>query len=181
MWFSPFLDWWLEWPNPLARDRLSRNPADIDQRGSAAELLVDQGLWVKGFVGKTLWRHLDTQWHQEMPVAEGVEERNLADRFREQLHRDGIGFEALHILGQVVKIEPMSRAFPETRVCSRATLFAVPSFSVLIETGECESSSFTAGTSALRAVGESFARPSSSSSRWKTTLASSGALGMTFS
>src|SRR6266403_1551825 len=70
----------------------------------------------------------------------------------------------------------MSRAFPETRVCSRATLFAVPSFSVLIETGECESSSFTAGTSALRAVGESFARPSSSSSRRKTTLASSRAL-----
>src|SRR5690242_21614993 len=70
MWFSPFVDWWLEWSNPLARDRLSRNPADMDQRGSAAELLVDQGLWVKGFVGKTLWRHLDTQWHQEMLVAE---------------------------------------------------------------------------------------------------------------
>jgi hypothetical protein len=105
MWFSPFVDWWLEWPNPLARDRLSRNPADMDQRGSAAELLVDQGLWVKGFVGKTLWRHLDTQWHQEMLVAEGVKQRNLADRFREQLHRDRVGFEALHILGQVVKIE----------------------------------------------------------------------------
>src|SRR6266700_2595107 len=71
----------------------------------------------------------------------------------------------------------MSRAFPETRACSRATLFAVSSFSVLIETGECESSSFTAGTSALRAVGESFARPSSSSSRRKTTLASSDDLG----
>jgi len=71
-------------PNPLARDRFSRNPADMDQRGSAAELLVIKvcGLRV---VGKTLWRHLDTQWHQEMLVAEGVEERNLADRFREQL------------------------------------------------------------------------------------------------
>ena len=66
---------------------------------------MDQGLWVKGVVGKTLWRHLDTQWHQEMLVAEGVEERNLADRLREQLHRDRIGFEALHILRQVVKIE----------------------------------------------------------------------------
>jgi len=56
MWFSPFVDWWLEWPNPLARDRLSRNPADMDQRGSAAELFVDQvcglrGLWVKLFGG----------------------------------------------------------------------------------------------------------------------------------
>jgi hypothetical protein len=61
MWFSPFVDWWLEWPNPLVRDRLSRSPADMDQRGSAAELLVDQGLWVKGFVDKTLCRHLDTQ------------------------------------------------------------------------------------------------------------------------
>src|SRR5437660_11339263 len=60
----------------------------MDQRGSAAELLVDQGLWVKGLVGKTLWRHLDTQWHQQMLVEEGVEEHNLADRFREQLHRD---------------------------------------------------------------------------------------------
>jgi hypothetical protein len=111
------VDWWLEWPNPLARDRLSRNPADMDQRGSAAELLVDQGLWVKGFVGKTLWRHLDTQWHQEMLVAEGVEERNLADRLREQLHRDRVGFEALHILGQVVKIETnVSRLSRNARV-----------------------------------------------------------------
>jgi hypothetical protein len=117
MWFSPFVDWWLEWPNPLARDRLSRNPADMDQRGSAAELLVDQSLWVKEFVGETLCPHLDTQWHQEMPVAEGVEERNLADRFREQLHRDGIGFEALHILGQVVKIETnVSRLSRNARV-----------------------------------------------------------------
>src|SRR5438046_9994621 len=77
----------------------------MDQRGSAAELLVDQGLWVKGFVGKTLWRHLDTQWHQEVLVAEGVEERNLADRFREQLHRARVGFDALHLLSQVVEIE----------------------------------------------------------------------------
>src|SRR6266702_4507563 len=105
MWFSPFVDWWLESPNPLARDRLSRNPADMDQRRSAAALPWIERLWVKGFVGKTLWRHLDTQWHQEMLVAEGVEERNLADRLREQLHRDRVGFEALHILGQVVKIE----------------------------------------------------------------------------
>jgi len=40
MWFSPFVDWWLEWPMSLARDRLSRNPAGVDRRGSAAELLV---------------------------------------------------------------------------------------------------------------------------------------------
>jgi hypothetical protein len=61
-------------------------------------------LWVNGFVGKAR-SALDTQRHQEMLVAEGVEERNLADRFREQLHRDRLGFEALHILGQVVQIE----------------------------------------------------------------------------
>jgi hypothetical protein len=40
-----------------------------------------------------------------MLVAEGVKQRNLADRLREQLHRDRVGFEALHILGQLVKIE----------------------------------------------------------------------------
>src|ERR1700739_4963517 len=53
MWFSPFVDLWLEWRMPLARDRLSRNPAGVDRRGSAAELLVGwvfcglRGLWVK--------------------------------------------------------------------------------------------------------------------------------------
>jgi len=61
--------------------------------------------WVNGFVGKARWRHLETQWHQEMLVAEGIKESDLADRFREQLHRDRVGFEALHILRQVVKIE----------------------------------------------------------------------------
>jgi hypothetical protein len=60
---------------------------------------------VRGFVGKTRWRLLETQGHQEMLVAEGVKESDLADGFREQLHRDRVGFEALHILGQVVKIE----------------------------------------------------------------------------
>ena len=83
-----------------SRDRLSRNPADMDQRGSAAEVLVDQGLWVK-LVGCAL----ETQRHQEMLVAESVKESDFADRFREQLHRDRVGFKALHILGQVVKIE----------------------------------------------------------------------------
>src|SRR5215472_4969839 len=61
--------------------------------------------WVNGFVDKARWRHLETQRHQEMLVAEGVKQSDLADRFREQLHRDSVGFEALHILGQVVKIE----------------------------------------------------------------------------
>src|SRR5579883_2356821 len=105
MWFSPIVDWWLEWLDVARATPLSRNPAGVDRRGSAAELLVDLGLWVKGFVGKTRWRHLDTQGHQEMLVAEGVKQSDLADRFREQLHRDRVGFEALHILGQVVKIE----------------------------------------------------------------------------
>src|SRR6266576_3933353 len=61
--------------------------------------------WLNGFVDKARWRHSETQRHQEMPVAEGVKQSDLADRFREQLHRDRVGFKALHILGQVVKIE----------------------------------------------------------------------------
>jgi hypothetical protein len=69
----------------LARDRLSRNPAGVDRRGSAAERLVDQGLWVKGFVGKTR-STLQTQRHQQMLVAEGVKESDLGDRFGKQLH-----------------------------------------------------------------------------------------------
>ena len=75
----------------LARDRLSRNPAGVDRRGSAAELLVDwvfcglTGLWVKGFVGKTR-STLETQRHQQMLVAEGVKESDLGDRFGKQLH-----------------------------------------------------------------------------------------------
>ena len=51
-------------------------------------------------MGKARWWHLATQRHQEVLVAEGVKESDLADRFREQLHRDRIGFEALHILRQ---------------------------------------------------------------------------------
>jgi uncharacterized HAD superfamily protein len=66
-------------------------------------------LWVKGFVGKTR-SALDAQRHQEMLVAEGVKESDLADCFREQLHRDRIGFEALHVLGQVVKIEAVANS-----------------------------------------------------------------------
>src|SRR5439155_22243544 len=65
-----------------------------------------ESFWLNGFVGKARWRHLETQRHQEMLVAEGVKQSDLADRLREQLHRDGIGFEALHILGQIVMIEP---------------------------------------------------------------------------
>src|SRR5215472_18487373 len=61
--------------------------------------------WVNGFVGKARWRHLETQRHQEILVAEGVKQSDLANRFREQLHRDGIGFKAFHVLSQVVKIE----------------------------------------------------------------------------
>jgi hypothetical protein len=37
--------------------------------------------WVNGFVGKARWRHLETQWHQEMLVAEGFKESNFADCF----------------------------------------------------------------------------------------------------
>ena len=102
--FSPFVDWWLEWPMSLARHWLSRNPAGVDRRGSTAELLVGwvfcwlTGLWVKGFVGKTR-STLETQRHQQMLIAEGVKESYLGDRFRKQLHRDRIGFNAFHILG----------------------------------------------------------------------------------
>ena len=60
--------------------------------------------WVKGFVGEAR-SALETQRHQEMLVAEGVKESDLADSLREQLHRDRIGFKALHILRQIVKIE----------------------------------------------------------------------------
>ena len=94
----------------LARDRLSRNPAGVDRRGSAAELLVGwvfcglTGLWVKGFVGKSR-STLETQRHQQMLVAEGVKESDLGDRFGKELHRDRIGFNAFHILGQVVMVE----------------------------------------------------------------------------
>ena len=73
--------------------------------------------WVNGFVGKARWRHLETQRHQEMLVTEGVKQSDLADRLREQLHRDRVGFEALHILGQVVKIEAdISRLSRNARV-----------------------------------------------------------------
>src|SRR5438445_10595069 len=56
--------------------------------GSAWECrrtFVDQGLWVKGFVGKTR-STLQTQSHQQMLVAEGVKESDLGDRFGKQLH-----------------------------------------------------------------------------------------------
>src|SRR5580700_3287429 len=55
-------------------------------------------LWVKGFVGKTR-STLDAQRHQQMLIAEGVKEGDLGDRFRKELHRDRIGFNAFHILG----------------------------------------------------------------------------------
>src|SRR5260370_29882159 len=57
MWFSPFVDLWLEWPMSLARDLLSRNPAGVDRRGRAAAPLLGwvfcefKGLWVKGGCG----------------------------------------------------------------------------------------------------------------------------------
>src|SRR5437660_12677613 len=99
MWFSPFVDWWLEWPNPLARDRLSRNPADMDQRGSAAELLVDQGLWVKGFVGKTLWVGKALGFEQDTldqfsSVVNSGEWRGPSDNF--QNHCQQVGFDMNH-------------------------------------------------------------------------------------
>src|SRR6059058_3157978 len=50
----------------------------------------------------------------------------------------------------------MSLAFPETRACSKATRFAVPSFSALMQAGNFDNSSFTAAFCALRAVAESF-------------------------
>src|SRR5438105_3987521 len=75
--------------------------------GSAWECrrtFVDQGLWVKGFVGKTR-STLQTQRHQQVLVAEGVKESDLGDRFGKELHRDRVGFNAFHILGQVVMVE----------------------------------------------------------------------------
>src|SRR6266446_2414935 len=75
--------------------------------GSAWECrrtFVDQGLWVKRFVGKTR-STLQTQRHQQVLVAEGVKESYLGDRFRKQLHRDRVGFNAPYILGQVVMVE----------------------------------------------------------------------------
>src|SRR5438876_1003198 len=58
--------------------------------------------WVKGFVGEAR-SALETQRHQEMLVAEGVKESDLADSLREQLHRDRIGLKALHYLTKYVK------------------------------------------------------------------------------
>src|SRR5439155_23757892 len=105
MWFSPFCGLVAGMAEPArARSALPQS----SRYGSARECrstACGSRFGGKGSVGQTLWRHLDTQWHQEMLVAEGVEERNLADRLREQLHRDRIGFEALYILSQVVKIE----------------------------------------------------------------------------
>jgi len=54
MWFSPFVDLWLEWPMSLARHWLSRNPAGVDRRGSAAELL-----WIKVCGLRGWWVKLD--------------------------------------------------------------------------------------------------------------------------
>src|SRR5205807_8017686 len=59
IWFFSFCGLVAGMADPAVRDRLSRNPAGVDRRGSAAELLLGwvlcelTGLRVKGFVGKT--------------------------------------------------------------------------------------------------------------------------------
>src|SRR5439155_3769649 len=60
-----WIDGWNGRTRASAWVRLSYSPAGMDRRRSAAALPWIECLWVKGFVGKTLWRHLDTQWHQE--------------------------------------------------------------------------------------------------------------------
>lgn len=42
-----------------------------------------ESLWVKGFVGKARWPLLETQRHQQVLIAEGVEESDLAGCLRE--------------------------------------------------------------------------------------------------
>src|SRR5579884_3062719 len=80
MWFSPFVDWWLEWPISLvARSALPQ----LQPCGSARERRrTSCGL---RFVGKTRWR-LETQRHQQVLVAESIEHDDLRDRLREQRH-----------------------------------------------------------------------------------------------
>ena len=101
---SPFVDWWLESPVPLIR-RVSSpvTPAVVGQRGSTAELLVVLFFfWVKGFVDKA---RSVPQWHEQMLIAEGVKDDHFRDRFREQLHRDGLSLNTLHVLREVLMIE----------------------------------------------------------------------------
>src|SRR5437588_4731560 len=107
MWFFSFL-WISGWnrQSRLSRGRLSRNSSRLwIGVGVPPDFYWVGSFWLNGFVGKARWRHSETQRHQEMPVADGVKQSDLADRLREQLHRVRVGFKALHILGQVVKIE----------------------------------------------------------------------------
>ena len=77
-------------------------PAVVGQRGSTAELFVVLVLWVKGFVDKA---RSVPQWHEQVLIAECVKDNHFGDRFREQLHRDGLSLNALHILREVLMIE----------------------------------------------------------------------------
>src|SRR5947208_11063642 len=100
IWFFSFL-WIVGWNDRTRASawvRFSGSPAGYGSAWECRRTSIGSG-------GKARWRHSETQRHQEMPVAEGVKQSDLADRLREQLHRDRVGFKALHILGQVVKIE----------------------------------------------------------------------------
>src|SRR5262245_49265498 len=85
---SPYLwIWWLELPFPLVRGVSSpRTPAVVDQRGSAAELLLGLVLWVSGFWIKLVKFGSVAQRHQQMPVTERFKQGRFRNRFREKRH-----------------------------------------------------------------------------------------------
>src|SRR5579883_1506234 len=64
-----------------------------------------------------------------MLIAECVEHDDLGDRGWEQLHRDGIGFQALHVLREVLVVEPDISRFsrdsrmPEGHAVGRTVIF----------------------------------------------------------
>src|SRR5579883_1650126 len=83
MWFSPFVDLWLESSISLvARSALPQLQPVWIGVGASPYFLWIGCLWVNGFVGKDQ-SALDAQRHQEMLVAEGVKESDFADCFRE--------------------------------------------------------------------------------------------------
>jgi hypothetical protein len=98
-----FVDWVAGIAGP-ARPRVSSpvTPAVLGQRGSTAEHQWIWFLWVKGFVDKAC---SVPQWHKQVLIAERVKDDHFGDRFREQLHRDGLGLNALHVLREVLMIE----------------------------------------------------------------------------
>ena len=100
---SPFCGWVAGIANPARpRGQLSR---DTSRCGSAWEYRrtsVGLVLWVKGFVDKA---RSVPQWHEQVLIAERVKDDHFGDRFREQLHRDGLGLNTLHVLREVLMIE----------------------------------------------------------------------------